>query len=169
EGPPGRSARALLLDEDEGERERIGLAASPKGDATPDGLCYVLYTSGSTGRPKGVMIPHRGASNHMLWMLAAFPLGPEDRVLQRTPICFDASVWEFWAPLLAGARLVMARPGGHRDPAYLAREIVAQRIHVMQLAPSLLAALLEEPGFAACASLRNVFCGGEPLSAELRH
>ncbi|HYO16471.1 MAG TPA: amino acid adenylation domain-containing protein, partial [Thermoanaerobaculia bacterium] len=159
---PDASVPVLCLDE-EGRRDRI----APRNTATPDNLCYVLYTSGSTGRPKGVMIPHRGASNHMLGMLAAFPLGPEDRVLQRTPISFDASVWEFWVPLLAGARLVMARPGGHRDPAYLAREIVAQRITVLQLVPSLLAALLEEPGLAACSSLRNVFCGGEPLPPGL--
>jgi amino acid adenylation domain-containing protein len=163
DGPPEGGIPVLRVDE-EGE---VGFAAPLRDAAPPSGLCYVLYTSGSTGRPKGVMIPHRGASNHMLWMLEAFPLGPEDRVFQRTPICFDASVWEFWVPLLAGARLVMARPGGHRDPAYLAREIVAQRITVLQLVPSLLAALLEEPGLAACSSLRNVFCGGEPLPPAL--
>jgi amino acid adenylation domain-containing protein len=139
----------------------------PAVRGTVDNLAYVIYTSGSTGRPKGVMIPHRGASNHMLWMLSSFPLGPEDRVLQRTPISFDASVWELWAPLLAGARLVLARPGGHGDPAYLAREIAARQITVLQLVPSLLTALMEEPGLAACASLRNVFCGGEALPAEL--
>ena len=79
--------------------------------ATPDNLAYVIFTSGSTGRPKGVMIPHRAICNHMFWMQTAFPLTSDDRVLQRTPCSFDASVWEFYAPLLAGAELIMAAPG----------------------------------------------------------
>ncbi|MCP4662996.1 MAG: AMP-binding protein, partial [bacterium] len=97
-------------------RRRAESPASGPASASP---AYVLYTSGSTGRPKGVVIPHRAIGNHMLWMQEALPLEAGDRVLQKTPFSFDASVWEFWAPLLAGARLVLARPGEHRDPAAL--------------------------------------------------
>src|SRR5262249_52560234 len=84
-----------------------------------ENLAYVLYTSGSTGEPKGVMVTHRALCNHMLWMRESFALSGADSVLQKTPYSFDASVWEFYAPLLVGARLVMARPGGHRDSVYL--------------------------------------------------
>ncbi len=82
-------------------------------------LAYVIYTSGSTGRPKGAMNSHRGIVNRLLWMQEAYGLGASDRVLQKTPFSFDVSVWEFFWPLLTGARLVVARPGGHQDPAYL--------------------------------------------------
>jgi amino acid adenylation domain-containing protein len=130
-------------------------------------LAYVIYTSGSTGRPKGVMVSHRAICNHMQWMQAAFPLNEDDRVLQKTPFSFDASIWEFYAPLLSGARLVLARPGGHRDGAYLATTLIEHRITILQLVPSLLQMLLDEPGFGRCRSLRRVFCGGEALPAQL--
>jgi acyl-coenzyme A synthetase/AMP-(fatty) acid ligase len=89
------------------------------GGADPSDLAYVIYTSGSTGRPKGTMNSHRGIVNRLLWMQAQYGLTPADRVLQKTPFSFDVSVWEFFWPLMTGARLVMARPGGHQDPAYL--------------------------------------------------
>lgn len=135
---------------------------------TPTHLAYVIYTSGSTGRPKGVMIPHAAICNHMHWMQRAFPLTPEDAVLQKTGYGFDASVWEFFAPLMAGARIVLAQPGGQLDPAYLAHTIVANGVTRLQLVPSQLRVMLEEPTFWRCAPpLKDVFCGGEPLTAEL--
>ena len=134
---------------------------------SPDHLAYVLFTSGSTGEPKGVMITHRAIVNHMRWMQEAYPLTPDDRVLQKTPAGFDASVWELFAPLLAGACLVLARPGGHRDPAYLAAELRAQRVTVLQVVPTLLRLLLDEPEFAAATELRRLFCGGEVFPPDL--
>ena len=133
----------------------------------PEHAAYVIYTSGSTGQPKGVVIPHRAIVNHMHWMADEFPLDAHDAVLQKTPFSFDASVWEFHAPLMAGARLVMALPGGHLDPAYLARVIQKQRITILQLVPTLLQMLVAEPTFAKCASLRRIFVGGEALPQEL--
>src|SRR6185437_2321767 len=124
------------------------------------------YTSGSTGVPKGVMIPHRALYNHMLWMLEEFAFSLEDRVLQKTPYSFDASVWEIFAPLMSGARLVMARPGGHQDVAYLIDEIKAKQITVLQVVPSLLQALLDAAGIEECKSLTRVFSGGEVLTSE---
>jgi amino acid adenylation domain-containing protein len=131
-------------------------------------LAYIIYTSGSTGRPKGVMIPHAGICNHMLWMQRVYPLQEADVVLQKTPFGFDASVWEFFAPLLAGAKLVMAQPEGHLDPAYLAKTILAHGVSILQLVPSQLRMLLDEPAFWHCAPpLKHVYCGGEPLTREL--
>ena len=150
-------------------RERIAaLSPEPPGvEAHPEDLAYVLYTSGSTGRPKGVAVPHGALANHMGWMQRAFPLSPDDRVLQKTPVGFDASVWEFWAPLMAGATLVMAPPEAHRDAGEMLEALQRERITVLQLVPSLLRAVLEHPWPAGSGPLRRLFCGGEALPAEL--
>ena len=137
-------------------------------DVRRDDLAYVIYTSGSTGAPKGVMVSHSAASNHMHWLLDAFPLTSADRVLQRTPTSFDASVWELLAPLIAGAQLVLAPEGEHGDPARLVGTVRRHGVTAIQLVPSLLRLLLDEPGVERCTSLTRVFCGGEPLSPELR-
>ena len=102
----------------------------------------------------------------MAWMQRAYPLGADDRVLQKTPLSFDASVWEFWAPLLAGATLAVAGPEAHRDPAELARDVERHGVTVLQLVPSLLRAVLDT-GALGGSSLARLFCGGEALPAEL--
>ncbi|MEX5613010.1 AMP-binding protein, partial [Pseudomonas protegens] len=103
---------------------------------TPGHLAYVIYTSGSTGQPKGAMNEHRAVVNRLLWMQAQYRLGTEDAVLQKTPFSFDVSVWEFFWPLFTGARLVMARPDGHKDPAYLRQVIREQGISTLHFVPS---------------------------------
>ena len=113
---------------------------------SPDGLAYVIYTSGSTGKPKGAMNSHRGICNRLLWMQEQFGLASGDRVLQKTPFSFDVSVWEFFWPLLTGARLVVARPGGHQDPRYLADTIRDAGITTVHFVPSMLQAFLDQPG-----------------------
>src|SRR5215210_1630069 len=163
---PDGAARIVLLD-----RERAAIArrspARPDVRLAPDSLAYTLFTSGSTGRPKGAMNTHRGIANRLLWMQEAYGLTPDDRVLQKTPFTFDVSVWEFFWPLLTGARLVVARPGGHRDSAYLARVIAEAGVTTVHFVPSVLGVFLEEPEVAACASLRRVICSGEALTPEL--
>jgi len=135
-----------------------------------DNLAYTLYTSGSTGRPKGAQITHRAIVNHMQWMQRVYPLTAADRVLQKTPFSFDASVWEFWAPLGSGAELCLAHTGGQQDPHYLIDTIREQGITILQLVPTLQEALLVEPAFTECRSLRRVYVGGEALRPELaRH
>ncbi len=139
--------------------EEVGLAAHH--------LAYVIYTSGSTGLPKGAMNEHRGIVNRLLWMQDAYRIDAGDAVLQKTPFSFDVSVWEFFWPLLTGARLVMARPEGHKDPAYLAALVREQSITTMHFVPSMLHAFLEEGSAAGCAPvLRRVMCSGEALSAS---
>ena len=134
----------------------------------PKHLAYVIYTSGSTGNPKGVMISHRAICNRLLWMQDRLPLTQGDRVLQKTTYTFDASVWEFFVPLMAGATVVMAEPGGHRDPAYMIQAITRHDVTILQLVPSMLRVLVEEPGFPACTTLKRVFCGGEALPIDLQ-
>ena len=164
--PAANGARTVFLDTGWDEIARAS-EANPESGAAAENLAYVIYTSGSTGRPKGVMISHRALSNHMLWLQAQFPLSETDRVLQKTPFSFDASVWEFYAPLIAGARLMMARPGEHRDTASLVRTISDERITILQVVPTLLRLILDEAGVARLHCLRRVFCGGEPLPVEL--
>ena len=138
------------------------------GGAGPDDLAYVIYTSGSSGRPKGVMISHRAIANRLLWMQSAFPLTPADRLLQKTPVSFDASVWEIFLPLATGAKLVLARPDGHKDSAYMVQALADHGITVLQLVPSMLQVLVEEIGLESCSSLRRVFGGGEALPGQLQ-
>lgn len=141
---------------------------NPAPALTGANLAYLLFTSGSTGRPKGVAIPHAALANHMEWFQETFGLTPADIVFQKTPFTFDAAVWEFWAPLMTGGRLLLATPGGQRDPAYLVAEIRRAGVTVLQLVPTLLEALLVEPGLAGCRSLRWVFSGGEALNGSVR-
>ena len=137
--------------------------------AQPDNAAYVIFTSGSTGRPKGVLNEHRGICNRLMWMQTAYRLKNTDRVLQKTPFSFDVSVWEFFWPLITGARLVIAEPGGHRDAAYLANLIQTQQITTLHFVPSMLTSFLLEPGAAECHSLKRVICSGEALPVDLQN
>ncbi len=166
-GVSGAVLRVLRLDEewDTVARESTTEVGSDVGAAH---LAYVIYTSGSTGTPKGAMNTHGGICNRLCWMQEAYQLGAEDRVLQKTPFSFDVSVWEFFWPLLTGSRLVLARPGGHMDNAYLIALIKAQQITTLHFVPSLLQAFLEEAEVESCGSLRRVICSGEALGSELQ-
>ena len=128
---------------------------------------YVLYTSGSTGRPKGVVITHAAIVNRVLWMQDAFGLYPADRVLHKTPIGFDVSAWELFWPLLTGATIVLASPGGHQDAEYLAGTIARQGVTVSHFVPSMLQLFLDEPTARDLPALRQVMCSGEELPPDL--
>jgi amino acid adenylation domain-containing protein len=138
-----------------------------KDERDPGRAAYAIFTSGSTGRPKGALNTHRGIVNRLLWMQAEYGLGPEDRVLQKTPFSFDVSVWEFFWPLIVGARLVVARPGGHQDPAYLVETIEREGITTLHFVPSMLQVFVEQPGVERCTSLRRVMASGEALPVDL--
>ncbi|HEY6802400.1 MAG TPA: non-ribosomal peptide synthase/polyketide synthase [Pyrinomonadaceae bacterium] len=144
-----------------------GNAANPEPIATAENPAYVLYTSGSTGQPKGVVVPHRAIANHMQWMLGELNFSANDRVLQKTPYTFDASVWEFYAPLMSGGALVIAPPNVHRDAAALINELTMHQITQLQLVPTMLKLLIEEPALNECNALQRVFCGGEALTVDL--
>ncbi|MFE4458186.1 amino acid adenylation domain-containing protein, partial [Nocardia tengchongensis] len=126
---------------------------------------YVIFTSGSTGRPKGVAVPHSAIVNRLIWMQAEYDLTADDVVFQKTPATFDVSVWEFFWPLQIGAKLVVAKPDGHRDPVYLAETIAREGITTAHFVPSMMAVFVAEPAAAECTSLRSVFASGEALPA----
>ncbi len=149
--------------------QAAGLSKSnPASQTDLDHLAYVIYTSGSTGLPKAAMNTHGAISNRLLWMQSAYQLTSEDRVLQKTPFSFDVSVWEFFWPLLAGAQLVMAQPGGHQDAAYLVSLIAARGITTLHFVPSMLQVFLEQSGLENCGCLRLVVCSGEALPFSLQ-
>jgi amino acid adenylation domain-containing protein len=157
----------ICLDSDWNEIGKQSVS-NPTSMTMPDSLAYVMFTSGSTGHPKGVMITHRGISNRLLWMQDAYQVAESDRVLHKTPISFDVSVWEIFWPLLNGASLVVARPGGHQDGAYLVSLISQQKITVLHFVPSMLRAFLEQSTVDRCEELRLVICSGESLSVDLQ-
>ncbi|MFJ2511483.1 amino acid adenylation domain-containing protein [Streptomyces griseoviridis] len=171
---PAHPAPTLLLDD---PRTRDRLAALPAAELTdaertlplrPAHPAYVIHTSGSTGRPKGVVVDHAAIVNRLLWMQDTYGLGPGERVLQKTPAGFDVSVWEFFWPLITGAALVLARPGGHRDPAHLADVIREHRVTTAHFVPSMLRAFLDDPAAEQVRGvLDRVLCSGEALPTDL--
>ncbi|AUG07230.1 non-ribosomal peptide synthetase [Pseudomonas sp. S09G 359] len=161
--PQVDGVQRLLLDQ-------LALAGSaehnPQVAVAGENLAYVIYTSGSTGQPKGAGNRHSALTNRLCWMQDAYGLTAADNVLQKTPFSFDVSVWEFFWPLLAGARLVMAAPGAHRDPAQLIEVISREQISTLHFVPSMLQVFLQDPNVQACRSLTRIVCSGEALPAE---
>jgi len=164
---PAHEVPAICLDSD---WAKIAPEADTNLDvqSTRNDAAYVIYTSGSTGKPKGVVNIHEAIVNRLQWMQDAYRLTAADRVLQKTPYSFDVSVWEFFWPLVTGASLVMARPGGHRDPEYLAQLIAQEKITTLHFVPSMLRLFLESAKLPKHSSIRQVFCSGEELGADLQ-
>ena len=164
---PVTSAVPFCLDTEWDKLALYGQAdlGSPGSSQDP---AYIIYTSGSTGAPKGVLVHSQAVCNHLHWMQASFPMHAEDRVLQKYPFNFDASVCEIFGPLLSGGRLIMADPSEHWDISQFIHLLRSHRITVLDVLPSMLSALLEEGEFRACDSLRRVICGGEAMTPELR-
>jgi amino acid adenylation domain-containing protein len=164
---PAHEVPAICLDSDWGR-----MAAEPDTNlgvqSTRNNAAYLIYTSGSTGKPKGVVNIHEAIVNRLQWMQDAYRLTAADRVLQKTPYSFDVSVWEFFWPLVTGASLVMARPGGHRDPEYLAQLIAQEKITTLHFVPSMLRLFLESAKLPKHSTIRQVFCSGEELGADLQ-
>ncbi|MBF8742607.1 non-ribosomal peptide synthetase, partial [Pseudomonas guariconensis] len=160
---PVEGVDCLLLDE-----LQLGAQSTHNPDVAVDGegLAYVIYTSGSTGKPKGAGNRHAALVNRLCWMQEAYRLTAADTVLQKTPFSFDVSVWEFFWPLMEGARLVLAAPGDHRDPARLVELIEAEAVSTLHFVPSMLQAFLQDPGVERCRSLRRIVCSGEALPVD---
>ncbi len=164
---PAAAARIVCLDSDWPTLSRY-VDDNPVSAVQAHNRAYVIYTSGSTGQPKGAMNAHRGVVNRLLWMQDMYRLQADDTVLQKTPFSFDVSVWEFFWPLLCGARMVIAKPEGHKDPNYLSELIWEQQITTLHFVPSMLNAFLSAESVRPCDSVRRVICSGEALTAELQ-
>jgi amino acid adenylation domain-containing protein len=159
--------RLLEAQQDERDIYSISNLIDSGYECVPENLAYVIHTSGSTGNPKGVAVEHRSVVNLVMWIKNICNIGPGDLCLHKAPLSFDASVSEIFLPLLTGATLVVARPGGHKEPPYLIELICRHCITFVQFVPSTLAAFLEDSGACECTSLRRVQCGGEVLTPAL--
>ncbi|MDF3932682.1 non-ribosomal peptide synthase/polyketide synthase [Pseudomonas citronellolis] len=164
---PASRARTFCLDSQRDQYAGLDGSDLPT-QGSPDNLAYLIYTSGSTGKPKGAGNSHAALVNRLHWMQREYRLTAADRVLQKTPFSFDVSVWEFFWPLLAGATLVVAAPGAHRDPAALREVIVAAEVSVLHFVPSMLQLFLASGELQRCPSLQQVMCSGEALPYELQ-
>ncbi|WP_199563741.1 MULTISPECIES: non-ribosomal peptide synthetase/MFS transporter [unclassified Streptomyces] len=160
--PHGCTAQIMLLDDPVDPPRSRQRPAGP----TPDDPAYLIYTSGSTGRPKGVHNTHRAIANRIQWMQDTYRLEPDDAVLQKTPVGFDVSVWEFFWPLATGARIVLAKPGGQKDAGYLLDLIAGAGVTVAHFVPAMLAVFLAEEGVERCGTLRRVISSGEALPPD---
>ncbi|MBV9495483.1 MAG: amino acid adenylation domain-containing protein, partial [Acidobacteria bacterium] len=136
--------------------------AELRREVGPRNVAYVIYTSGSTGKPKGALVEHQALVNRIHWMQNSYLIDERDVVLQKTPYSFDVSVWEFFWPMMTGASVVFAEPGGHKDVAYLSGLIESAQVTTMHFVPSMLRAYLEHADIA-CGSVRLIFASGEAL------
>ncbi|WP_280232742.1 non-ribosomal peptide synthetase, partial [Nocardia cyriacigeorgica] len=154
------------------ELDLSGYDADPVTDAErraplrPQHPAYVIFTSGSTGRPKGVAVPHAAVVNQIRWITGEYGIGADDVVLFKTPATFDVSVWELFAPLTTGGRMVVASPDGHRDPQYLADVIAAEHVTMTSFVPSMLTVFAGSVAGAELASLRTLFIAGEAFTSD---
>jgi len=141
---------------------------NPEFTLGDDDLAYIIFTSGSTGNPKGVMISQLSIYNQIRWVTRTLGINEKDRILQKTTLSFDASLWELFAPLLSGGQLILADAAGERDCDYLIRTIIDSGVTIVQVVPSMLNVLLENSNFGRCRSLRWVCSGGESLLYETK-
>ncbi|MBA2930407.1 amino acid adenylation domain-containing protein [Pseudomonas sp. CCUG 57209] len=139
---------------------------NPEVAVDGENLAYVIYTSGSTGKPKGAGNRHSALTNRLCWMQQAYALTADDTVLQKTPFSFDVSVWEFFWPLMTGARLAVAGPGDHRDPAILISLIQRCQVTTLHFVPSMLQVFLLDEQVAQCTRLTRIICSGEALPVD---
>ncbi|UII73719.1 non-ribosomal peptide synthase/polyketide synthase [Pseudomonas sp. HN11] len=163
--PTPQGVHSLVLEEGDGWLQAYS-GQNPQVVVDSENLAYVIYTSGSTGQPKGAGNRHSALTNRLCWMQQAYGLDGTDTVLQKTPFSFDVSVWEFFWPLMTGARLVVAAPGDHRDPARLVSLIEAEQVTTLHFVPAMLQAFLQEATVGSCHSLQRIVCSGEALPVD---
>jgi len=161
------TSRIIYFEDIDSALERYP-TTNPPIKTTPDNLAYVIYTSGSTGNPKGAMNTHKGIVNRLFWMQETFPIDASDTLVQKTPFSFDVSVWEFFWPFMCGARLIVAKPEGHKDADYLLDLIRSESITVIHFVPSMLRLFLDTADQVRCASLRHVVLSGEAVTIDLQ-
>ncbi|MEU5157804.1 amino acid adenylation domain-containing protein, partial [Glycomyces sp. NPDC021274] len=174
EALPGSGIECLAVDSEVVQRELAVLSDGVVSDVErlaslrSSHPAYVIYTSGTSGRPKGVVVSHGGVVNRLLWAQGVYRLGGADRVLHKTSVGFDVSVWELFWPLLVGAGVVLARPGGQRDPVYLGEVVRGCGVTTVHFVPSMLEVFLGAEGVGGCGGLRRVLCSGEALSEHVQ-
>ncbi len=138
----------------------------------PSNLAYVIFTSGSTGTPKGAMIQHGGMLNHLFAKVASLSLNEKDIIAQTASQSFDISIWQLLAALLVGGRVHIVGDESGRDPSQLLREASSNNVLILEVVPSMLAAMLDElerdrSRDRELWGLRSLVVTGEALPPEL--
>ena len=159
ENLPTHAARIICLDGTDAVLEEQS-EENPVSNVKPENLAYLIYTSGSTGRPKGVAIEHRSAVAFLHWVKTVFSAQQLAGVMFSTSICFDLSIFELFAPLSIGGKVILCENALQLPALRLADEVT-----LINLVPSALAELLRADGIPM--SVRTVNLAGEPLSLEL--
>ncbi|MEU8757221.1 non-ribosomal peptide synthetase [Streptomyces chartreusis] len=158
--------RALRVDEacTEGHPD-----TDPGVGVAPDQLAYIYFTSGSTGEPKGAMCEHAGMLNHVCAKIDDLGIGEGRTVAQTAPQCFDISLWQLAAALLAGGRTLIVEQDAILDVPRFVETITRGGVDVLQVVPSYLDAVVSylERGPRALPDLRCVSVTGEALKKEL--
>ncbi len=158
---PEGSWRVVAMDVEAPQIARKS-GASPKSEVLGADLAYVIYTSGSTGQPKGVEVTHDSLRNLVYWHQSSFGVTPVDRASQQAGIGFDASVWEVWPYLTAGASIHLLDEATRVAPGVLRDWLVAQRITVTFL-PTALAESVMALEWPPETTLRVLLTGGDTL------
>ena len=165
---PATAAAILHLEAEEGRVAGSSRRRAKRSPASPEQLAYVIYTSGSTGRPKGVPITHASLFNLICWHQQAYEVTPADRATQIAGPAFDASVWEIWPYLTAGASVHIPDEATRLDPGRLLRWLIEQRITLSFLPTPLAEAALRE-SWPEDGALRVLLTGGDRLSQRPAH
>ena len=161
DGLSGYGGRCVRLDRDWDDIARP-LPSAALSAVTPQHLAYVIYTSGSTGKPKGVAVPHVGLMNLVTWHQRAYGVAPSDRATMLAGLAFDASVWELWPYITAGAAIYLADEDVRLSPSKIVAWFAAQKITISFLPTPLAEAVLSEPMPAGLA-LKYLLTGGDKL------
>jgi amino acid adenylation domain-containing protein/non-ribosomal peptide synthase protein (TIGR01720 family) len=158
--------KLICLDTDWAEIAKES-SETPGSSVTPENLAYVIYTSGSTGKPKGVKIPHAGLVNLCAWHQHAYQIAANDRATQVAAPAFDASVWELWPYLTAGASVHIPDEETPGNPAQLLEWLAAEAITICFIPTPIAEAVLEEP-LPNHLALRALLVGGDKLHRRPR-
>ncbi|MFD6966951.1 amino acid adenylation domain-containing protein [Streptomyces sp. NPDC059949] len=146
-------------------------SAAPVANRPMDAPAYVMFSSGSTGEPKGIVIEQRAMLNHILAKIEDYDVDGDSVLAQNAPSSFDISVWQFVAPLLNGGSVRVYPDSVVEDPAVLIRQLDEHRVSTLELVPSYLAMMLNEPaltgGQVLFQALRHVVLQAEPLKPSL--
>ncbi|HJT73061.1 MAG TPA: amino acid adenylation domain-containing protein, partial [Chitinophaga sp.] len=139
----------------------------PAGNPAPQHLSYVIYTSGSTGKPKGVMVEHRGMLNHLYAKTGDLQIDAETVLAFTASYTFDISVWQMFAALIYGGHAIVYDDDHIYQPAALLSAVEEDKVTILELVPSYLAAVLQEKAAISLNRLQYLMVTGEAVSQHL--
>ncbi|HEX2701056.1 MAG TPA: amino acid adenylation domain-containing protein [Acidimicrobiales bacterium] len=161
---PDIGCRIVSIGRDDAEIQAAALGGPDDSIAPPrpDDPAYVIYTSGSTGRPKGSVVTHRSLMNLVTWHRRAYAVGVDDHASLVASVGFDASAWELWPYLAAGASVHVPDQETRASPELLWDWFATAGVTVTFL-PTPVAELVIDRPVPANGRLRTLLTGGDRL------